>query len=333
MPDRNPNRTQKNQQFRLLLFELECDALDERSQLLGNALYQTKITGDVTVAMLRAFVCMGRTLNLSQTCLELDTTRQTVRRHIRDLELIKGEPLFDLVDRQYRLTPFGLSSLEEAKFLLLKLETWAGLSNLKRDSSSGLEKLQYTDSKGRVYRSEQHSISQIAMNGLPIIKKTFVAWGNAEAQFESEAMEKIWPYAVLFRKGPSGWVFVRVGRESAYARWFGWAWSKSAIGKLISDDNIGDEYNEFSLGAYARIYDEGGVRLDHIYAHLEKDGGEPKPVTFQRLLLGGMFPDGTPGLIVLAALTEQIEIQSLDTADRPQLDRDLIMDNPPELSG
>ena len=295
-------------------------------------MYHTKNTGDVTVAMLRAFVSLGRTLNLSQTCLELGATRQTVRRHIRDLEQIKGEALFDLVERQYRLTPFGRSSIVEAKFLLLKLETWAGLSNLKRDSSSGLEKLQYTDSIGRVYRSEQHSVSKIGMNGLPIIRKTFVAWGNAEAQFESDAMEKIWPYALLFRKGPSGWVFVRVGRESAYARWFGWEWSTSAIGKLISDDNIADEYNEFSLGAYARIYDEGGVRLDHVFAYLEKDGGDPKPVTFQRLLLGGVFPDGTSGLIVLSALTEQIDIQSLDAADRPKLDRDLIMDNPPGLS-
>ncbi|MEP2030145.1 MAG: LysR family transcriptional regulator [Paracoccaceae bacterium] len=295
-------------------------------------MYQTKSTSGVTVAMLRAFVCMSRNLNLSRTCLELGATRQTVRRHLTDLERIKGEPLFLVTDRQYQLTPFGKESLDGAKSLLLHFDTWAGQSSLKMNSSSGLQKLQYTDSDGRVYHSQQHPVSQIAFEGLPVMKKAFVGWGNAETQIEHKAMDDIWPYMVLFRKGPLGWVFVHVGKESAYARWFGWAWSRSAIGKLISDDNVGDEYNEFSLGAYSRIYDEGGVRLDHIFAHLQKDGGELQPVTFQRLLLGGVFPDGTPGLIVLAALTEKIEIEAVEDAVRPQLSADLIMDNLPEIS-
>jgi hypothetical protein len=120
---------------------------------------------------------------------------------------------------------------------------------------------------------------------------------------------------------------VHIGKESAYARWFGWAVSKSAIGRLISDDNIGDEYDEFTGGAYSRIYDEGGVRLDHIYAHLPKNGGEPQPGTFQRLLLGGVFPDGTPGLIIVSAITEQVEIDALSEVERPKLTADITMDD------
>ena len=50
--------------------------------------------------MLRAFVCMSKNLNLSKTCEELGATRQTVRRHITDLEAIRGELLFEVVDRQ-----------------------------------------------------------------------------------------------------------------------------------------------------------------------------------------------------------------------------------------
>jgi hypothetical protein len=295
-------------------------------------LYQTKSTSGVTVAMLRAFVCMSRNLNLSKTCQELGATRQTVRRHLTDLERIMGEPLFWVTDRQYQQTPFGKASLDGAKSLLLQFDTWSGQSSLKKNSSGGLEKLQYTDTDGRVYHSQQHPVSQVAFEGLPIMKKAFVAWGNAETQIEHKAMDDIRPYMVLFRKGPLGWVFVHVGKESAYARWFGWTWSRSAIGKLISDDNVGDEYNEFSLGAYSRIYDESGVRLDHLYAHLPKDGGEPQPVTFQRLLLGGVFPDGAPGLILLAALTEQIEIEAVEEAVRPQLSADLVMDSLPDLA-
>ena len=293
-------------------------------------MYQSKNNGGITVAMLRAFVCMSRTLNLSKTCQELGATRQTVRRHLTDLERIKGEQLFEVTDRQYRLTPYGEASLDGAKSLLLHLDAWSGQYSLTKSFSRGLESSRYIDADGREFLSQQHPVSQIALNGLPLLKRAFVSWGKAETQIEHEAMQGIRPYSVLYRKGPFGWVFVDIGQESAYAKWFGWTWSKSAIGKLMNEDNVGDEFNEFIAGAYSRIYDEGGVRLDHVFAYLPKDGGDPLPVTFQRLLLGGVFPDGTPGLIVLAVITEQVEIDELKDELRPSIPKNLVMDRQPE---
>lgn len=295
-------------------------------------MYQSKNNGGITVAMLRAFVCMARNLNLSKTCEELGATRQTVRRHLNDLERIKAEQLFEVNDRQYRLTPQGEACLDGAKSLLLHLDTWSGQNSLTKNFSGGLESSRFIDADGLEFLSQQHPVSKIAFNGLPLLKRAFVAWGNAETQIEHPAMEAIRPYSVLYRKGPAGWVFVDIGEHSAYAKWFGWAWSKSAIGKLMNEDNVGDEFNEFIAGAYSRIYDEGGVRLDHLFAHLPKEGGYPLPVTFQRLLLGGVFPDGTPGLIVLAVITEKVEIDELADEQRPGIPSDLIMDCPRELA-
>lgn len=295
-------------------------------------MYQTKSTSGVTVAMLRAFVCMSRNLNLSKTCEELGATRQTVRRHLTDLERIKGEPLFVVADRQYQLTPYGQASLDGAKSILMHLDTWAGQSSLTKNFSDGLESSRFIDAEGREFFSQQHPVSQVALNGLPLVRKALVAWGNAETRIEHEAMEIIRPYTVLYRKGPAGWVFVDIGTESAYAKWFGWAWSRSAIGKLINEDNVGDEFNEFIAGAYSKIYDEGGVRLDHLFAYLPKDGGDPVPVTFQRLLLGCVFPDGTPGLSVLAVITEQVEINALKEEHQTMIPPELIMDSPPGLA-
>ncbi len=295
-------------------------------------MYQSKNNSGVTVAMLRAFVCMSRNLNLSKTCAELGATRQTVRRHINDLEAIRGEKLFEVVDRQYHLTPEGKDSLGDAKSLLLQLDLWAGQSSLKKNSSHGLEKFQYTDENGLMFFSQQHSVSQVALRGLPLMRKAFVAWGNAETRIEHEQMELIRPYSLLYRMSPAGWVFVDVGSESAYAKWFGWAWSKSAIGKLMNEDDVGDEYNEFIAGAYSRIYEEGGVRLDHIYAYLAKDGGEPLPVTFQRLLLGCVFPDGTPGLSVLAIITDQVDIDAVKDIEPPDLPEHIVMDSLRDLT-
>lgn len=300
------------------------------SLILGDELYQTKSTSGVTVAMLRAFVCMAGNLNLSRTCDELGATRQTVRRHITDLEAIKGEKMFEVADRQYRLTAFGQAALPSAQSILMQIDSWSGQSSLSRQTAGGLEASRYTDADGRTFYSQQHPVSQIAVNGLPLVRQALVAWGNAETRIEHEAMGVIRPYSVLYRKGPLGWVFVDIGTESAYAKWFGWAWSRSAIGKLMNEDNVGDEFNEFIAGAYSRIYDEGGVRLDHLYAYLPKDGGDPQPVTFQRLLLGCVFPDGTPGLSVLAVITRQVEIDALGEGNLPELPEGLIMDALPD---
>ena len=282
--------------------------------------------------MLRAFECLSRNLNLSKTCEEIGATRQTVRRHITDLEAILGYKLFVVEDRRYQLTLNGETALEGAKAIIRQIDNWSGTSDLRSGYTDGLERMQYTDDDGRTFYSQQHPISRIATKGLPLMRHALQAWGASCASIEHEAMQDIRPYLVLFRKGQNGWVFVDIGNESAYAKWFGWAWSKSAIGKLNSEDNVGDDYNEFVSGAYARIYNEGGVRLDDIYAYLPKEGEDPAPVTFQRLLLGCSFPDGTSGLIVLAAVTGQVEIEALNPANMPDLPSDLLADGLLNLS-
>lgn len=292
-------------------------------------MYNTKETSDVTVAMLRAFVVLSRTLNLSKACKELGATRQTVRRHITELEAIKGAALFKVEDRQYHLTPAGQASLDGAKSILLNLDTWSGRSPLSKQSREGLEESRYVDGDGREFFSQQHPVSKITTDGLPLLRNALAAWGTAETRIEDDAMATIRPYSVVYRKSANGWVFVEVGTESAYARWFGWTWSKSAIGKLMQEDNVGDEFNEFIAGAYSRIYNEGGVRLDHLFAYLPKDGSDlPLPVTFQRLLLGCVFPDGTPGLSVIALITNNVEIRAIAGKTQPIIPNELIMDRP-----
>ncbi|MGJ5619512.1 LysR family transcriptional regulator [Sulfitobacter sp. MF3-043] len=290
-------------------------------------MYQSKDSGGVTVAMLRAFITLSKTLNLTKACDELKTTRQTVRRHINDLERIKGQPLFVVENREYSMTPFGKASVADAETILRHIETWSGQSQVTKQSSQWLEVSSYLDPDGREFFSQQQPMFRLASNGLPIMKTALGAWGMAQTQIEDPAMADVRPYLVIYRKGANGWVFVEVGKSSAYAQWFGWAWSKSAIGKLMQEDNVGDDFNEFISGAYARIYGEGGVRLDHLYAYLPKEGSdEVIPVSFQRLLMGCVFPDGTPGLGVLVLITNNIEIDALESVDVPGVPQELVMD-------
>src|SRR5210317_803716 len=74
--------------------------------------------------MIRSFVTLAQTLNLSHAVKELGSTRQTVRRHIAQLEEVKGVRLFSLEDRQYHLTEAGRQALPEALDILMRGNSW-----------------------------------------------------------------------------------------------------------------------------------------------------------------------------------------------------------------
>ena len=69
--------------------------------------------------MIRSFVTLAQTLNLSHAVAQLASTRQTVRRHIQQLEKAMGAPLFTIENRRYSLTKVGVEALPEAAISLI----------------------------------------------------------------------------------------------------------------------------------------------------------------------------------------------------------------------
>ena len=279
----------------------------------------------ISFEMLRAFDSLARSLNLSETAESLGVTRQTVRRHIINLEALRGGPLFSLEKHSYSLTELGKASLSGAQSLLRQGDSWSFGDVKSPGRSQHLEYAKFTDDQGRRYYSQQHPVSAISSKGTEIVRKALPAWGNALARIEADAMAAVRPYLVVYRRSADGWVCVEIGDESAYAKWFGWTWAKSAIGQLSSHDQAGNEFNRFIADAYERLHGEGGARLDHLFAYLPREiSDNPIPVTFQRLLMGCVFPDGAPALAVLVSVTTDVEIDSLTSDDLQSVSPALI---------
>ncbi|MEO9827116.1 MAG: LysR family transcriptional regulator [Paracoccaceae bacterium] len=279
----------------------------------------------VTFDMLRAFDSLARTLNLSETAESLGTTRQTVRRHISNLEAFRGGPLFSLQKQSYFLTPLGTGSLPSAQSILRQAESWSHIAQNSPNRSQHLDYAKFINDEGRKFLSQQHPVSAVTRLGTPLVQSVLSAWGQSLAQIESDAMAKVRPHLVIYRRSNNGWVCVEVGDHSAYTKWFGWTWAKSAVGRLSEDDQAGNEFNRFIADAYERLHGEGGVRLDHLFAHLPREISEgPVPVTFQRLLMGCIFPDNTPALAVLVSVTSDVEIDGLGSLDTEGVSPDLI---------
>ena len=275
--------------------------------------------------MLRAFDELARSLNLSEAAETLGVTRQTVRRHITELEESRGGPLFALRKQTYELTPTGKAALSGARSILRQVDRW---SRGEVNSTSGFQHLEYAkyvSNGGKKFLCQQHPVSAVSHCGTQMIQQSLMAWGSAMARIEGSAMINMRPHLAIYRRSSEGWVCVEIGETSTYAKWFGWTWAKSAVGRLSEDDRAGGDYNKFIADAYERILGEGGVRFDHTFAHLPRESSDqPVPITFQRLLMGCTFPDGAPALAVMTSVTPNVQIEGLSQEDQATVSKEIL---------
>ncbi len=274
--------------------------------------------------MLRSFTTLAHTLNLSKAVKILGSTRQTLRRHIDILEEIRGEKLFEVHERQYSLTRAGMQSVKEARTLLVQGENWlAGRSKIV----DGLALLRYDDEQNHSTYSQQHPIKRVWVDGPPLLQYGLQAWVEAKSHLEHPAMEKISPYLNVYRKHKNSWLCVRVGELSSLAIWLGPVWAKSAIGCILEEDPMSSGADRYTIEIYDRVSQEGGFRLDHVYTTVSRKEGEtPKPASYQRLLFNCVFPDGSPAIATLTALTNKVEILGLDLENNSITPEDTLME-------
>ncbi|HHS93793.1 MAG TPA: LysR family transcriptional regulator [Rhodobacterales bacterium] len=267
----------------------------------------------ILLEMLSSYVSLASTLNLSQTVEILGSTRQTVRRHIRLLEEIKGEPLFVLHNRQYQLTVAGQASLQEAQNILRRSEAWVngGVAHL-----NGLEQIRHEGDDGATFYSQQHHLNKIWETGTPLLQKGFACWAQAHGQIENPEMKWVRPYMLIYRKMGGSWQCVEIGEKSAYAKWFGWAWVKSSVGHVVSETPGGAESAVHVLDAYEEIYKRGGARFDHQYRTAPRaSGGVLMPAKLKRLLVSCTFPNGDAAIGSVVEFTSNIDLSGINDAE------------------
>ncbi|MCI2398922.1 LysR family transcriptional regulator [Aliiroseovarius sp. N1Y82] len=274
--------------------------------------------------MMRSFVSLADTLNLSKSVRALNTTRQTLRRHIATLEDHKGGALFQIEDQQYRLTDLGERSLREAEQLISRADAWlanqsghvGGLLHLARDLGDGAP-----------YYLQQHHLDRLWTSSSPLLQRGLQIWAEAKGEIESDAYAAMRPYLMVFREHAGEWICVDVGANSSYATWYGWRWEKSAIGRSVEKLPGGVGFANLLKVPFDDIHATGGVRLDHIHTMIRRSGDDEMlaPISYQRLLTGCKFPDGSFALAALIDRTWNIDIEGLPQAMAKSMSKDLIM--------
>lgn len=276
--------------------------------------------------MLKSFTTLARTLNLSQAVDELQLTRQTIRRHIVELERIHGHSLLTLENRQYKLTDHGKDALPAAERLLTESEAWLMSGGI---FPSGLTHTAHVIDKDRWLYSQQHPVNSLWQNAEPLICAGIAGWTEAEAELESDGLAQVRPYALVYRPYKDDWLCSEVGEKSSYADWFGWRMAKSSVGRHLSEESPYEKVYDYLVNAYRIVMQNGGLWYDHISASLPREkNGPPQPVHYQRLIAACRFPDGEPATLILVARTNEIDIPSLPEDRFQPLDDDDVMDFP-----
>lgn len=273
--------------------------------------------------MLRSFVTLAKLLNLSHAVKALSLTRSTVRRHIEELQALRGAKLFTVNNHRYSLTDEGILALFEAEQILRLANAWARTDTKLID---GLMAVNFFAGPDVPYYAQQHSIDSIWKNGTPLIQQGLHCWTQAKAKLEATEFTPVRDYLLAYRRHHLDWLCVYIGEKSSYATWLGWSWAKSAVGRPLFADPMASAADEYVNQSYDGVLQSGGARIDHIYTKIARGhGGEPQPISYQRLTLRCKFPNDEYALVTLIDRTDAVQITDLCSDDFVAMDSALIM--------
>lgn len=273
--------------------------------------------------MLRSFTTLAKHLNLSHAVAELNSTRQTVRRHIAQLEEAKGIQLFTVRDRRYELTEEGAAALPDALDLLARGSAWV---RGQMELVNGLQYLAQHDDQGWRFFMQQQPVSRAFDSKSPLLSETVRAWAIAGGHIEHPALEHVRRHLIVYRDTPFGWVCIELGEMSSFVLWFGWAQARSSIGRPIGELPGGGTFARLLQSPFEEIKSTHGVRLDHIHTLLPRGpGGAPIAISYERLLMGGRLPDNSFAMLSVVDCTNEVEIKGVDGSMLEELPEDVIL--------
>ncbi|QUJ75745.1 LysR family transcriptional regulator [Sulfitobacter albidus] len=259
--------------------------------------------------MMRSFTVLARTLNLTQAVEALGSTRQTVRRHITQLETAMGGKLFEIEHRRYGLTEAGTRALAPAQRLLDQGEVWYS-GNF--DDVGGMMRFTYDSGAGMQYLQQEVPMSAVWSGRSDLLRTAVKAWTQAEGMLEAPAMDIVRPYVMGYREISDGWICVEVGERSFYSSFFGWAQARSSLGRNLNQFPGGEAIATLANAPFREITANAAVRLDQVMTRTRFSPEAPlETVIFDRLLFGVRLPDQSPAIISVVDRPCEVRIEGV----------------------
>lgn len=287
------------------------------------AVTQSNVPPALLFEMLRSFVVLSETLNLSHAVQRLGSTRQTVRRHIASLEEIKGGVLFDVRDRRYALSTLGEEILPEAHHLVANAAAWF---NGNAGRIDGLQYINQVNPDGWYFFQQQHPIGRAFSSSGGSLQAVLRGWADAGGQLEHDALRAVRPFCNIFRRFEGNLIFAEVGDDSSFVSWFGEATAQSTVGRALGQMPGGTDFGRLVDIGYEEVEASQSIRLDHVHTLLPYgESGNLLPITYEKLMLGARFPDQSLAIVSAVRRTYDVEIKGVNQAMLQRMPEKLVM--------
>ena len=124
----------------------------------------------------------------------------------------------------------------------------------------------------------------------------------------------------VFRLHDADWICVEMGEKSSFAICSGDKWARSSKGLSIMALLGGTRFGRLLSQPLDDISLTHGLKLDQVYTYLARDEtGDPEPISYQRLLMGAHFPDGSFALAAVIERTRNFIISGLHCKPEDQM--------------
>jgi len=139
------------------------------------------------------------------------------------------------------------------------------------------------------------------------------------------------PFLTIYRHSVIVWICVRFGHKSVYLKRFGQDYARSGIGRPFSKMPAGVEFSHLIYEAFDEVQAAQMALLDHVLTHLPRSAADTLvPIAYQRLVLSGAFPDGSPAVMSLVLPVEELNISDLEPSRTSNLGPLEQFEFPPE---
>lgn len=260
------------------------DSLDERMDIarrvlrygdpanfFDQAVQMDNFNVNLLYGYVRSFVKLAYLGDVRAASDQLRITRQSIKRHILELENLLDVQLFERVGATSRLTSMGTLWLPRAQEFS---ELAAAFLNRRGANQAHYQSTQLPFRMLLNDRSNSRLLHDFAN-----------AWLCSNQTLDCEAIRPFREQCIVYERKAGAWVSREIGEKSAFCLWFGSKITKASVGQRLAKMETGDDLQDEIAFLLDSVYTRGGVHFSEVACNLHSPNHSGRiPVLYQRLL-------------------------------------------------
>lgn len=269
---------------------LRVDGVDE---IIASAMNREKYNINILFGYIRSFVGLAAVKDVSVVADQFSTTRQTIGRHVHELENMIGCELFASIGARSELTDSGrLWTSRASEILDLAAPFMVGASV-----------------EGPRYRSTQVPLRVLLDEGSkssPRLREFVNAWMRCDKRLASPDLARFCSELIVYERRNGAWYAKQIGENTALSDRYGIEDTTVGAGMRVTEIMSGADLHDEVSFLLDAVYTRGGVHFSEVSCRLVNPiTGLREPMLYERALVELTDDLGKP---VIASLIQVFDL-------------------------